>query len=397
MDWYNTVYWGYRHGTYDEWYSVYPPFAFVFMTIFSTPACYSESSSIGRECDPLGAWVITGFAILNVILIYLDYRKTDRATALPRAVAVGLGTSALFGWERGNVIVCCFTFFILAHGRMLRSTWLRWICFGFMANLKPYLVVIVLGRLLRGKWRWAEGCAISCILVYAVSFTILGRGSPFELISNMLIFSGTPDKVTIDFLDYATTYNSMLDIAKTQLPLMFYLGSKPIELVELIVPWAIRLADLGVLVCCAGAALRPTKLSSYRIAAMVMVLLLTTTKTVGGYAEVFLLFFVFFEKWDRVGQVVALVAAYVLCVPWDHILINIVRIETDAWLSGRRVGFNFGLTLAGAVRPALLLIIQYGLVAASLMDLIGFRWRKPEAPSSVPPNRLELGVGVGAN
>src|ERR1700727_592453 len=48
MDWYNTVYWGYRPGTYDEWYSVYPPFAFLFMRIFSTPSCYYDSSAIAR-------------------------------------------------------------------------------------------------------------------------------------------------------------------------------------------------------------------------------------------------------------------------------------------------------------------------------------------------------------
>jgi predicted outer membrane lipoprotein len=397
MDWYNTVYWGYRGGTYDEWFAIYPPFAFLFMMSFSLPSCYSASALIGRECDPLGAWVVTAFGILNAVLVYLEYRKADSRTALPRAVAVGLGTSALFGWERGNVIVCCFTFYILAHGTMVRSVWLRWLFFGMTVNLKPYLILMVLGRLLRRKWRWAEGCGVSCVLIYVVSYMIFGKGNPFELISNMFMFSGTPENVTIYFLDYATTYNAMLEILKTQLPLMFYLGSKPMEMVEHIAPLVIKLADLGVLICCAGALLRPTKLSSFRISAMAMVLLLTTTKTVGGYAEVFLFFFVFFEKWDRVGQVVALVAAYALCVPWDMILVNIIHVDSDAWLSGRSVNFNFGLTLGGLVRPGLLLAIQYGLVVASLMDLTDFRWPKRESPTSSAPAGLQSGVGIAVS
>jgi hypothetical protein len=397
MDWYNTVYWGYRHGTYDEWFSIYPPFTFIFMKIFSNPSCYTESSPIGRECDPLGAWVITGFAALNCILVYLDYRKMDSRTALPRAVAVGLGTSALFGVERGNVIVACFTFFILAHGRTLRSTWLRWICFGITANLKPYLILSVLGRVLHRKWRWAEGCAIACVLIYAASFMILGRGSPFDLISDIFIFSGTPEKVTLDYMEYATTYNSTLDLIKTQLPLMFYLGSKPLELAEHFVPWVIGLGTLGVLVCFAGAVLRPTKISTYRLGAMTMILLLTTSRGVGGYAGVFLMFFVFFEKWESVGQAVALVAAYVVSVPWDYMLVKIIHVDEDSWLSGRRVSFDFGLTYGGVLRPALLLAIEYGLVATSLMDLSGLRRRRPDLRASVTPSGPDHGVGVAVN
>jgi hypothetical protein len=392
MDWYNTVYWGYRHGTYDEWFAIYPPFAFLFMTMFSIPSCYSESSPIGRECDPIGAWVVVGFAIINCILVYLDYRKSDSRTALPRAVAVGLGTSALFGVERGNVIVACFTFFILAHGRMLRSTWLRLICFGITVNLKPYLIVIVLGRLLHRKWRWAEGCAISVVLIYAASFMFLGRGSPFDLISDMLIFSGTPDKVTLDYMEYATTYTSALILLKSQLPLMFYLGSRPIELAEQLVPWVVGLGALGVLVCFAGAVFRPTKLSTYRLGALTMILMLTASRSVGIYAEVFLLFFVFFEKWESVGQAVALVAAYLVSVPWDYMLVKIIHVDEDSWLSGRRVTFDFGLTYGGIIRPALLLAIEYGLVMTSLSDLSGVRWQRPKIMPSAAVGGLEEGV-----
>ncbi len=369
MDWYNTAYWAYRPGIYSEWMSVYPPLSFLFLRLFSIRACYNDDPFASRVCDPVGVWVITIFTVINVYLIYKDFKKADKINALPRTLALGLGLPALFAWERGNLIVPCFTLFILAHGRALRWTWLRWICFGAMANLKPYLVIVVIGKLIRRKWRWVEGCALACLLVYVVSYIVLGRGSPLELYADTVIFSGSPGSISLDFIEYATTYNSMLDILKTALPLMHFIGSRPMELVELVVPWAMKLGLVGVLLCYAMAVWKPYVLSSYRLSAMSIVLLLTISRGAGGYAELFLIYFVFQEKWEGIGKIVALVTAYILCVPMDFMIIKIIHAVTDSYLSGRAVGYDFGLTLGAVARPGLLLILEYALVAASLMDL----------------------------
>jgi hypothetical protein len=369
MDWYNTVYWGYRPGTYDEWYSVYPPFAFLFMKLFSTPACYDVSSVIARDCDPLGAWTITGFTIINAFLLYFDYRKSDVRTALPRTVALGLGLPALFAWERGNVIVPCFTFFILAHGRTLHKTWLRWLCFGIMVNLKPYLLIVIIGRIIRRYWRWVEGCGVACVLIYVASYMIFGKGSPLEIISDTITFSGIPNVISLDFIEYSTTYGAILDILKSQLPLMHFIGSGPMEFVELTAPWAMKAGLWGVLACYAAAIWRPSAFSNHRLAALTMVLLLTISRGAGGYAELFLFYLVFLEKPKSVGQIIALSVAYILCIPWDYMLVRIVHTITDSYLSGRTVGYDFGVTLGAVARPGLLLVMEYALVAASLMDV----------------------------
>jgi hypothetical protein len=368
MDWYNTVYWGYRPGTYNEWYSVYPPFAFLFMKFFSNPACYDVDAGIARNCDPIGAWTITVFTIVNVVLILLNYLKIDKKTAFPRTLALGLGMPALFAWERGNVIVPCFTFFILAHGRALRSTWLRWICFGITVNLKPYLVLAVLGRLARRKWRWAEGCAIACVLIYAASYIILGKGDPLSIITNTIAFSGVPNSLSIDHIEYTTSYVNMLDMTRSQLPLTYFIGSKPIEFVESSVFWAIRVGAIGVFACFAIAAWRPALLSAHRLAALSIVFFFAASGSAGGYAEVFLLFLVFYEKWGNIGQVFVLLAAYSLCIPWDIVIVPIIDAVTDSYLSGRSVSFTFGVTLGAVIRPGLILLIEYGLVVASFVE-----------------------------
>ena len=114
MDWYNTTYWAYRPGTYSEWFSIYPPLSIAFLKVFSIARCYENSGLEARDCDPIGAWVLTGFTLLNLLLVFAEYFKSDRKSALPRAVAAGLGMPALFAWERGKPN--CALFYILYPG-----------------------------------------------------------------------------------------------------------------------------------------------------------------------------------------------------------------------------------------------------------------------------------------
>ena len=81
---------------------------------------------------------------------------------------------ALYAWERGTSSFPASLSSSLRTDGLLRSTWLRWICFGFTVNLKPYLVLGLRGGL-RRKWRWTEGCAVACRIIYVASFFRLER------------------------------------------------------------------------------------------------------------------------------------------------------------------------------------------------------------------------------
>jgi hypothetical protein len=254
------------------------------------------------------------------------------------------------------------------------------LCFGMSVNFKPYLVVAILGKVFRRKWRWAEGAAIATVLVYIVSYTIFGRGTPFEILYNELIFSGTPDQLSVNYMSYSTTYNAMLDFVKSLLPLMHFLGSKPLETVEYIIPIFIKVGIVGTLICYAGAIWRPAALSSHRIAAISVLLFFVSNKTAGEYAEVFLFFLIFFEKWEGVFRIIVLICAYMLCVPWDMTLVRIIHMSSDSYLSGKAVSYDFGVTLGAVVRPGLLLIMEYALLAVSLMDICRARSPKRGIP-----------------
>ena len=369
MDWYNSAYWVYHPGAYVTWGSVYPPMTFLFLRLFSNPSCYVETEPIARHCDHTGVFVLCIFIVINLVLLYFIYRKSDPKTAIPRAISLALSLPMLFALDRGNLIVPCFTFFILGHGRFLKSAWIRWLCVAISINFKPYLIITVLGVVLHRRWRWAEGCAIVIVTLYAVCYVIFGQGSPAQILKNIGGFSGESPTIRLDSIIYSPTYIEILKLLKSPFPIVGIIGSKPIETMEFIFPVAMQIGEIGALVSIAGAIWKPNAVPAYRIAALAMALLLTVSEP-GGYAYVFLFFLVFLERWKNPGQIMALVATYALCIPWDYQIVQIAHQLQYSYLSGLTVDYGMGINIGAFVRPALLLIVEYGLVVATLSDLI---------------------------
>jgi len=385
MDWYNAAYWVYHTGAYEAWLSVYPPLSFVFLRIFSEPSCYTSTELAARNCDPVGMLVLPIFIIINFVLIFIVYRREDSRTAIPRAIALGLGMPMLFAWERGNLIVPCFTFFVLGHGKLLKAAWARWVCVAATINFKPYLVFALAGQPFRGQWRWIEGAAVATVLVFMLSYALYGAGNPLQIAANIITFGEQPVVFSADAFAYSTTYKPILEIMRN-FPIMHFVGSRPMELMESIVPIAMGVGVLGVLACFAGAIWRPRVLTAHRLGALGMALVMTSTEA-GLYSEIFLFFFVFMERGKTVGQVLALVAAYLLCLPFDYQVIRLAHQVTYSYLSGRGVGYDIGLTIGQFVRPSLVLMVEYGLVVASLSDVL----RTAFSTGPLPAHALAIG------
>jgi hypothetical protein len=392
MDWYNTVIWVYRPGAYNIWLTPYPPLSFVFLRFFSEGHCYADIGRTARDCDPIGFFAMAAFMVINLIVSFLIFRKNDPRTALPRALAIGVGTPMLFAWERGNLILPCLTFFMLGHGRLLRSGWVRWLCVAISVNFKPYLLLPIIGGVLHRRWRWAEGCGVAIVAVYVVTLTLFGQGFPGELIGNLTAFEeGVWRPPSLDSIAYGSTFSPLLDFLKSPYPIMKYLGSWPMDTMEALFPLATKVGQLGVLACFAGAVLRPRAVPVHRLAALSMALFMTTTDA-GIYAAVFLFFLVFLERWTGPGQAVALIATFILCIPYDYQFLGIAHSLKYSYLTKRTVGYDLGLTVGSFARPTLMVIIEYGLVVASLSDLI----IKPLADRKAARNSLGWGPTLGA-
>lgn len=358
-DWYNPAYWAHNPGTYSIWRSIYPPFAFIFVRLLSDSRCYGYSIDSARSCDPMGIVVISVLTIVNFVLALLVYRKVDKATALPRAIAVGLGFPALYAWERGNLNVPCFTAYILAYGNLLKSTRLRSFLEATTLNFKPYLILVLAGHIVKRQWTRLEWSALWFVVIYAASFASFGAGDPLSIVKNTRGFEHIPD---VDLISFATTYTAFLTILKLPLPLTSLLGSVPIETAESIIPMLIYAGAAGVLPCLAYSFFRPNICTREQVAAITLIFFMSLSTSAGGYALQFALFFVFFSRWNGVGQSFAIVATYLWCIPIDFPIFFIFRDYGYSFLGQRNVYYDLALTYGEVIRPGLLLLLEYGLI-----------------------------------
>jgi len=373
MDWFNTAYYAHNPGAYDIFMAVYPPISFDFLRIFSIHSCYRFDPVFARECDWSFPWVMGAFLALNAALVYATYRRENQETAWLRTIALCLGLPMLFAVERGQLVIPCFTFFVLAHGRLLKSARLKWLSMAITINFKPYLILTIIPQLVRRRWTAFEGCILATVAVYLLSYAALGAGTPMDIIKNMLSFDELSTIVKFENMFYQPSYLGFLDGFKSSFPFMFYIGSRPLELAEFLIPLLNHIGQFGVVACFAGALWRPAAVSLNRLTALTVCAAITGSLA-GGYSQIFLFFLVFMEPWRGPSRIVALVMAYLLSISTEVQLLSIGHSVEISYLSNRVVGFDVGVTLGEIVRPGLVLLIEYALVVGSLAAVIRSVW-----------------------
>ncbi|PMU82808.1 hypothetical protein C1X83_37955, partial [Pseudomonas sp. GP01-A4] len=69
----------------------------------------------------MGRSAIGALYLIDVILLWIAFRRNDRRTAIPRTAAFAVGLPLLYTLERGNLILAGFAAFIVAYGPVTRS------------------------------------------------------------------------------------------------------------------------------------------------------------------------------------------------------------------------------------------------------------------------------------
>lgn len=383
MDWHNPAYWAHNSGAYEVWRSVYPPLSFVFLKIFSSGACYVNDPFAGRDCDRWGQIALVGFYLLNAVLLYRHFRSIDPRTALVRTLVLVIGMPMLFGLERGNLIIPCFTAFILGHSRLLKSARARWLAQAMAINFKPYLVLTLIPFLVRRRWRWFEGAGIATLAVYLLTLVIIGGGTPMEIARHTGELAALQTTSAWSDLYYATSYAPLVRFLASDFPVMDYVGSRPVEALALALPLLVLGGQISVVVAVCAACVKRAAVPMGWINGAICALILSSSQP-SAYAQIFMLFFVFMEPWKGPTRIMMLVCAYALSVVGDYSLFDIPQLPMESWLGRREVLPSVGVALGQFVRPGLVLLIQFGFVGLILQRVLR-SVRVTNDPVSVEP------------
>lgn len=384
MDWFNTAFWAEHPGAYDVWHSIYPPLSFVFLQLVSLPGCYLGSPFAARDCDWLARSVILGCYAIDVVLVTIAFWRNDRRTAVPRSLAFAFGLPLLFTLERGNLILPCFAFFVIAHGPITRSRGWNALANAATINFKPYLLLPVLAHMWRREWRALELAALATAALYCLTLAIIGAGSPGEIITNTANWVTFVAGQVWAEVNYSTSYAPLLMIRKAQVPLLDFVPSRLVETIEWSVPVLIGSTQVITLVCLVADWAMKGVLARHRIATLLLGAYLVT-QSPGGYTQTFLLFLVLLEPWRGVGPRLAVMCAYALCLVGDWQLASVLEVHTNSWLGGQPVTPNFGLTLGHFVRPGLIALI---VIALALDGLVEIFWAAPGSKSAARSNSV---------
>jgi hypothetical protein len=385
MDLYTPAMWANHGDAYARWRSIYPPLSFLYLKLTTLSGCYVGGDVAGRDCDWLARAALFAVFLGNLALVYANYRLSDRRTAAPRAIAVGLGLPMLYALERGNLLIVCFTCFVLGYGDLVRSRWLRCLALAAAMNFKPYLVFVVVPMIIKRRGAWVVACGLMGGAIYVATVLWYGSGWPSQIISFGTSYASAPTKSYFSDLYFAPSYWPLIKILHDQPADLRLAAGAAAALWAMLLTGVLRATQLAGLACVVLALLRPAGVEVRRIAALAMAIALTAFITgSGGYAEILLFFLVFYEPWRGPVRITILLATYLRCLPFDYAIMPVVHGPLRSWLGGRWVAADFGVSIGQILRPALLLVIQTGLIILNVQDI----FRRSEAARSSDDDRL---------
>lgn len=373
-DWFNTSYWARNLGTYDTWATLYPPLSFVFLRFFGLDSCYpsgrwdTSAGLAARDCDWLGLGTIIALFSLNLILIYVTFRRINRRTAVLRTVCLGLGWPMLDGLERGNLVLVSFTCLLLWAAPLLKSSHGKTVFIGLAVNFKVYLIAAIVPLLLRRRWRLVEQALVAVVLVYLASYAMLGRGTIPEIARNIGDFASNPTTQVLD-LWYSSTYNPAISLLEgNNFPVTLLLGSQAIEHLLFALKGLILLAQCSIMLAVGMAALRPEVIPPYRFVNLGILMALITSEA-GGYTPVYWTLLVLMEPWRGIGRKIAIVLCYIIAIPLDIPLYYAPPVVRDTYFGNSTTIISYAVTVMPFVRPALVIMVAVAISSVTIRQV----------------------------
>lgn len=390
MDWYSLSYYAVNRGAYDIEGSIYPPLSFVVMKIFTISECYLNArGEPSRDCDYWGIVVLSVALVMAGLISCLTLRKLDRSTWIPRATAMSLGLPMVYAYERGNLVLICYSCVLLAYGDLLKSARLKWFFGGLAINFKVYLVGAAMAPLLKRRWVQTEGILIFALLVYLVTWMILGEGNPREVVGNITYYASQFGAGRVLDLWYPSSFVPAISLLRGEyFSILELLDSRLVDRLLVFCLFLLYSSQIMIVLGAVATWIRPEVVPFHRVVFFAISIALVSSEA-GGYTEILFLIFVFMERWRGYGRPIAIVMAYILCIPGEIVIEKVQPIVRWSWITGQDVIADYGVGILSLIRPILVVIIIWCLSSVTLRDVWsdihlngwGKRWRfRHDAP-----------------
>ncbi len=358
MDFFNTAYWAHEPGAYDNWGTLYPPLSFVVLRFITDHRCYAFAEQYSsRDCDVFGLINLHLIYIFNIFLTARTLIKLDRRTAVPRAIALTAGLPMLFALERGNIIILCYTCLLLAYGPLVRSARVRWFFAACTVNFKVYLIGGIVAQLLRRRWRWFEGSLLMTIVIYLLSYSFMGAGTPAQIYANITYYqTGFLAATPLDIM-YTSTYLPLLYVLRgNTFPIINAIGSGPVELLTWLLPVLMNSTVILAFFAALTVAIRPYAVPLHRLLVLSIGSALVSSEA-GIYTVMFIVLFIFMEPFRGPGRIYSIIVSYIICIPADIPLYYIPPLVRESYLGGGPIVAEYIVGTAPFIRPLLLLTL----------------------------------------
>jgi hypothetical protein len=376
MDFFNTNFWAFSDGRYDDWGSIYPIFTFLVGKLFTNPDCaINISSAIDLRACATGdvgylliAYIIGAGGCAAIAMRHLrgklhEYRM---GFAVIVCVAVLFSLPGLFALERGNYIL--ISFMCLALAVVFKDDWKSALCLAIAISLKQYLVIVCLAPLLKRRFDYLTITLLFVLVLNLLGMLFIDENHFHLIIENMLSFSSTATSY-FEKMWYATSFSALVKVLENSPATVRFLPLPVIDIAKGVIYTTLWIAVAMTFTALALTIRLAAILSWEYISLVALTALVLLVDGVGGYSLILLVPYLIAVlgqdnglNMGRLPMILPLV--FILLTPLDIVIGPTARqIGGESFLSGRFVEFAPSLTLGSYIRPVAVFLLMYSHVS----------------------------------
>lgn len=371
MDFFNTNYWAFQEGRYDEWKSIYPIFVFALSKLFTSPSCAASTPPVAlRACDIgaigflLASYLAGAACCAHLLMSRLKQRGARRREVVGWFLVVALSVPGLWAMERGNYIVIAFLFLALA--RCFEGNWKSALFLALAINIKQYLAVLWIVPLLKRRYDLALMGVVFAIIPNVLGLILVPDFHYGEILGNMFSFSTTTEFSPFETAWMPTSFASWLRVVGSPYADLILVGDVRVWVHALLSAglWAER----GLFITALYLAATRARVEASYISFICMTGLVASLDGLGGYALLLLFPYLDSLATRPYGRLVA--ALFILvCLPLGLAVGPALARPAGqglSFLTDEIIAAPPELPLGSYLRPILVL----GLLVAIVFDLL---------------------------